>query len=183
MTAYNALLKVLEDQYRRYANIEAVDLYKLVYQLSFGARHSLNDNEAARAGLMEEWRELGKLRKGEALLEQIDPEGVVCRVNLRVYRKTGGTPEALWDIFKLSAIDYVARPSKFPAYWEMIMELAGARAIPARRDALQVCWEGMKARHFPSSHHSEGYTEANAPAYRLVLMQRWLEAMSSGPQK
>ena len=182
MDPYEALLNVLQDQYRRYDHIEAVDLYKLIYQVSFGAKHSLKDIEAARAGLMEEWRELGKLRKGEALLDQIDPEGLICRVNLRIYRKTGGTPEALWDIFKMSARDHAAEPSKFHDYWKMIIEMAGAHAIPARVEVLHAFWDEMKAGDFPPSHHSVGYIEANAPAYRLVMTQRWLAEMS-GQQK
>jgi len=92
MTERDYLLQIIEDQFRRHPGFQVEDLYKIVYQATLGGDHLLRDKVAAERMFREEWENLGKIQKGEFLLEVIDPKGEVLRVNLRVYRKIGGNP-------------------------------------------------------------------------------------------
>jgi len=182
MIRYDALLGVVQDQYKRYRHIQPVDLYKLVYQVNFGAKHILENVKEAKDRFEEEWHSLGKLRQGEALLEQIDPDGIICRLNLRVYRKMGGTIRTLWTIIMASAEAYAPTPLKFRDDGQMLMQMAESRVISADVNSLRDCWYRMETEGFPAAHHSERYSDANEPAYRLVLTQKWI-AEQATPKK
>ena len=167
------LLAVIQDQIRRYPKMKPVDLYKLVFQITCGGEHLLQNRKEAKKMLDEEWASLDKVQKGESLLEPIDPLGEVIRVNLRVYRKIGGTPAKLFDTFLRSAKEFKRDEQRLGTYWELLMEMAENGRIPFKKQDLEDLYIEMGRKKFPSAHHSKPYIEHHKPAYRIILKQFW----------
>ena len=168
------LHQLIQDQMRRHEGFGVEDVYKLVYQATCGGEHLLRNRSAAKEQLREEWENTEKIPKGEPLLEVIDPRGEVMRVNLRVYRKIGGTLERLVAVFVRSAVECEKDQKRLVAYWEVLMELAEREEIPFDRGALEDFWIEMGRKGFPAVHHSERYVDANRPSYRVVLKRLWM---------
>jgi len=172
-TEKEILLDILKDQLRRYSKYAVQDIYKLLYQSAMGNKHLLADQKRAREILKEEWKELNKVKPYESLLEIIDPAGVLMRVNLRVYKKTGGQIEKLFEIMKDSAGQFQENPERLKKYWAFAGELADAGKIPFQNSDLLSFWRGIEERGFPEISHSEKYEETHEPAYRVVMKSLW----------
>ena len=167
------LLEIVHDQMKRYTHFAVVDMYKLVHQAVFGPAHLIDNETKARNLLWEEWETLEKVRKGESLLEMIDPKGEIIRVNLRVYKKIGGSKHHLFDIMMRSAGKVPKDDSRFIDYWREIEGMAHRGEIPFEREELNDLLIEKGRLEFPPAHHSKQYVETNQPAYRLVLKQLW----------
>lgn len=172
-TERDYLLRILEDQFRRHSGFRVDDLYKIVYQATFGGDHFLRDKSAAERMLREEWENLEKVQRRESLLEVIDPRGEVLRVNLRVYRKIGGNPQQMFDIFVRSAEEFNKDRERLVEYWTNITEWAQEGKIPFQKGILEDFFIEMGRKEFPAVHHSESYVDANRPAYRVILKRLW----------
>lgn len=168
-----SLLAIITDQLRRYPKMKPVDLYKLLYQATFGGEHLLESVKDARNSLKEEWDHLDKVQKGEALLEPIDPRGDVLRVNLRLYRKTGGTPEDLFDLFESSSTRFEKDEERLNAYFNICIDAASKGELPFNKQDLEDLYIDMGRQGFPPKHHSKTYAEHHKPAYRIVLKSVW----------
>jgi hypothetical protein len=152
------------------------DMYKLIHQAVFGVHHLLHDEEAAHRALKEEFEELGSALPGEALLEMIDPQGIVHRLNLRPYRSKGGTPERLWEAVLLTRDGIKGTTSEFTFLWNEARRLVKLGAIPFTLRDLEVFETEVMGNGHPIVHHSESYRRANRPAYRLIAV-RFLETI------
>ena len=169
---------IIEDQMERHAGFRIQDLYKMLHQSTCGVKHLLGDEAQAKKVLLSEWETLDKIQKGEALLEVIDPVGEAIRVNLRVLRKIKKNPLGLFEMMKRSADHFQNDEQRLVRYWETIMEWSDERIIPFAKDDVEDFWIDVGRRGFPAVHHSESYTVANRPAYRVVL-KSFLEGFTS----
>ncbi len=173
MTAKDALREIIQDQLGRHAGFRIQDLYKLLHQAAFGGGHLLADRSQVLARIREEWQVMERIPKGETLLEIIDPAGEIMRVNLRLYKKTGGTPEEMADLFIQSAKMVQPDRKKLVQTWEAVTEMAKSDQIRLSVDEMEDFWIEMGRKDFPPAHHSDSYIEVNRPAYRIVLKKMW----------
>ena len=183
ITERDYLLQIIQDQLRRRSGFKVEDIYKMVYQATCGGDHLLSNKSKAKKMLREEWDTLDKIQKGEPLLEVIDPLGQVLRVNLRVYRKIGGAPKKMFDVFVQSAKEFKKDQRRLIRYWQIIMEMVEKGEILFSRDVLEDFLIDVGKKDFPVVHHSESYTDANRPAYRVVLKDLWEGLRESTNQK
>jgi len=167
------LLEIIKDQLHRHPGFQVDDLYKMVHQVTFGGAHLLKNKEKARKMLLEEWENTERIPKGETLLEVIDPSGEIIRVNLRVYKKVGGTVNRLFDLFVQSTQGFKQDRDRLVNYWEIITEEAMKGVLPFSKDTLEDFWIEVGRKGFPAVHHSESYIDTNRPAYRLVIKSLW----------
>ncbi|MBN2031391.1 hypothetical protein JW824_14250 [bacterium] len=174
MTEKEHLYHILKDQFRRHAEPQVVDIYKLVYQISFGTGHLLEDEAEAKALLQEEWEHTEKSPSGEALIEVIDPLDQVIRINLRIYKKVGGKPGNLFDLIVRSAQLFQKDPERLMRYWQWITEWAEDPEWPFAKRELDRFWIEVEREHFPPKHHSQKYVDAHRPSYRIVLKRLWM---------
>jgi len=164
---------IVKDQLHRYSDYAIQDLYKLFYQATMGNKHLLKNEAKARENLETEWSDLGKVRPYESLLEVIDPADVLMRVNLRVYRKTGGTIQNLFEIMKTTADQFQENSDLLDHYWKVTAQLAEDGQIPFSKSDLMRFWYEMKEQNFPELSHSDKYQEVHEPAYRVVMKSLW----------
>lgn len=148
---------------------EAEDAYKWLFQAARGGEHAAPSEGSARAWLLKEWATLGPARPGEPLVVPLRPDGAVVRLNLRPYRDAGGGGDALLAAFLASARSFRPDPALFVEAWRKLGELLSGerhgKVSPAAFDELDRASEGLG---WPARHHSRGYAEAHAPAYRVL---------------
>lgn len=144
----------------------ARDVYKLLYQGVFGVGHIVS--EKALGYLLEESGRIDlKAHAGDPLLEPVNPDGSMVRVNLRQYIKAGGELERLYTVMIESA-KHEGDPVVFMSYWDQFKEMVSEGLVEVTLGEvfeldLLIQGEGLKPRH-----HTEFYRQAYYPAYRVV---------------
>ena len=167
------LLHIIQDQLRRHPGFRIGDLYKMLHQICYGGEHLLKNRAKARKALQEEWNNTEKIPKGEPLIEIIDPRSEVMRINLRIFKKIGGTPHRLFDVFIRSAEQAKPDRERLILYWGYIMDMMRAGDIPFSKALLEDFWIDKGKEGFPAIRHSESYIDANRPSYRVVMKNLW----------
>jgi hypothetical protein len=160
--------RVVLQQLERYPHMQIQDLYKLAFQEALGNEHLMSDTSEARNYLLEELRSVPP-DSAEVLLEEIDPEGSLVRVNLRPFKAAGFDPEVLVEaMFRTSA---TIKPSekRLEANLRSIQDLVADGRIPFELRELLPYIEQQRVSGYPAVHHSAEYMQAYHPAYRVVL--------------
>lgn len=148
---------------------EAQDAYKWLFQAARGGEHAALSEESARSWLLGEWATLGPAAPGEPLVVPLRPDRAIVRLNLRPYRDRGGGTDALLAAFLASARSFRPESALFVEAWRKLREVLSVdrhgKVSPADFDELDRASEGLG---WPARHHSPGYAEAHAPAYRVL---------------
>jgi len=165
-----AFRQILAQHAARYPRFQVQDLYKLVYQGALGSEHAVADASQARAWLE---REVDGLADGpeEPVIEPISADGQVVRVNLRPYVAKGGDLEALLEGFIRTAREYKGTMALLKRYWSYAGRMAQSGALGLPVNELKCFFDEMRARGFPTVHHSQEYRSAYRPAYRVVARE------------
>ncbi|HEX2276064.1 MAG TPA: hypothetical protein VHN13_02935 [Candidatus Tectomicrobia bacterium] len=163
-----AFRRLLTAQVLRYPQMEIQDLYKLIFQASFGSEHAVGGFEVARRRLL---HELHGLPHGpeEPTADPISPDGRIVRVNLRPYLANGGDPAALLEAFVRTGREYCGAGATLRRYWRYAERMATVGPFAFAPEALQGFFAKIQAAGFPAMRHSPAYTTAYRPAYRVVL--------------
>ena len=98
MDSRQATIAYIQNQCRRYPELEPRDLLKALHQSVFGCGHFVTDEAVGLARLR---AELAEAPSGGLDVEPLD--GGFCRVHLSAVERTGLAPETLFRIFALSA--------------------------------------------------------------------------------
>ncbi len=145
------------------------DAYKWLFQAANGGEHAIPDEESAREWLGKEWGSLGEALPGEPLLVPLRPDGALVRLNLRPYRDRGGKPEDLLAAFLAGARAFRPDPSLFRESWIALGERLAARPLgPLNRAEWNRLDAAMRPKGYPAARHSDGFTRARRPAYRVL---------------
>lgn len=149
------------------------DAYKHLYQATRGGEHAAPNREAAKVWLEREWVSLGDQSTGEREWVPLCPGGEIGRLNLRPFKAGGGKPDDLLDAFLESANEYRSEPKAFTDAWAELSKRLKRKSVGAitykewhRLDA------AMNKKDYPAIHHSETYSQANRPAYRIIALQQ-----------
>ena len=155
--------------------LRAQDIYKLIHQGTYGPGHIISSVARARRVLVTECRLQSaycRMQNGgdEDLLEPIDPENRLVRMNLRPLFGQGGSTDTEWLV---SAMVESARRVKGDPN-QMKRRLAAAvrwcrMNLPRQAAELERMAVRAEDLGFPAFHHSPAYARAYRPAYRVVL--------------
>ncbi len=163
---------------QRYAEIDILDIYKLLHQAVFGPGHAVKNVKPAR-----EWleRESEILQPGpvQPLLENIHPQQALVRVHLRPYLALKGSLGKLLDGFVESSKTVHGDTKTMAAWWKIFEDMANpGGSLAGRFDTRQIALIGRSrlSENWPASHHSPAFQVAYKPAYR-VLTRSLAEAM------
>jgi hypothetical protein len=178
---------VLDWHCQRYPLLRAQDIYKLVRQGVFGPGHIIASAAAARRALEGEMAALkGKGQKlkakgqnpDEELLEPIDPNERMVRVNLRPLAATQckvqnagcKMQDAGWLVAAM--VESTRRVQGDPE--QMRRRLTAAvrwcrKNLPRQAAQLERMAARAEESGYPAFHHSQAYSRAYRPAYRVIL--------------
>ncbi len=144
-----------------------VDLYKLIYQSTYGPEHLVTDRSQTLSYLE---REVDGLEPSDddLVLEPISPGSSIVRVNMRpfLYRFRDGLPQ-LADSFCRSAQLVTGNPVLLSRRWLTALgHLAKTR--PEFISNADQLWTELRRYNYPPVHHSELYRQRYRPAYRVI---------------
>ncbi|MBM2844777.1 MAG: hypothetical protein HW407_89 [Bacteroidetes bacterium] len=149
-------------------NLHAQDVYKIIYQNSFGNEHLLADTAAVREYLHEELVMMDTTIRGESLLERISLDGEMVRVNLRPFRALNLDPESLVQVMFHSARGTMPDTLMFYRQWNEFVALVEFDLVDFPPAEVAIWNEQVVAGNIKPVHHSEQYTAGNRPAYRVA---------------
>lgn len=147
------------------------DAYKFLFQATRGGEHAAPDEASARAYLAREWAGLPAAGSpsDEPPIEWLRHDGALVRLNLRPAKAQGIPEDAVLGAFLVSGRAVRMDASGFTYAWqalgERLRERPQGHLTRAAWDALDVA---MLPKGYPAMHHSEAYTAAYAPAYRVM---------------
>ena len=160
--------RIVLEQFARYPQMQAQDLYKLAFQAALGNEHLMVDTAMVRRYLLEELEGV-EASSDEPLVEEINPEGTLVRVNLRPFKAAGLDPEALLLAMMRTAETVDPSEERLEVYLLSIRQLASEGRIPVDLRELLPYIEHQRMSGFPAVHHSSAYAETYVPAYRVTL--------------
>lgn len=164
------LLRHSIDSWESDTSVEAADAYKWLFQATLGGEHAIQDPQAARNYLFEEWDSLSVLRPDEPLVTPLTPDGKLLRLHLRPYKALRGEPNALLEAFVRSAGSFPPDKSRFLEVWSELGDLLTvSEAAGIHREDWEAFDEQARSQGYLAVHHSLAYVRTNQPAYRVLL--------------
>ena len=163
MDSRQATLAYIQNQCRRYPELEPRDLLKALHQSVFGCGHFVTDEAVGLARLR---AELAEAPSGGLDVEPLD--GGFCRVHLSAVERTGLAPETLFRIFALSAQAPAGTPAELEEKLSVLLELAEDGQLPFAAGQMADAIGRWRRAGYPACHHSETFRAVYTPAYRVV---------------
>ena len=161
---------ILVEHTRRYPLWQEQDVYKLLHQACLGNGHAIGVADLAREWLEQEALHLSTSRE-DPLLEVIDPDGVILRVQLRPYVAATSSLEPLLTAFVRTAELFHGSQQRLNACGKVTAEAAAECGLPFTGAAFLEFMNQMEAQGFPAVHHSQIYARQYQPAYRVVARE------------
>jgi len=175
-----ALRRLISGHVGKRPVMEAVDVYKLLYQGVFGVGHLLGDYAWER--LLSESSALDpSLDLGDPLIEPVSIDGTMVRVNLRPYLRIGGNLEGLFGAMKETG--EWGGQEDFLWLWGETCKLVHSGEVGLPWEGFEALTEELDRDGVKPRHHSRRYREAYKPAYRVVDLGRLLDQLALGLHK
>ena len=150
-------------------SLQVQDVYKLIYQASFGPEHLMADSVEMERYLLEELASPDTVaRRGEDLIERISIQGQMVRVNLRPYSRLAKSQGLLVSVIMESARQTLPDTLMFYRQWNEFCALVQYGLLDFSSSDLER-WDAQVQRgEIPAVHHSPQYRRSNSPAYRVA---------------
>lgn len=162
-------MELCRGQLRRYPKANVQDLVKAMYQSEFGCGHFVDENGPGMDYLLKELSECGNAECGcEPLF--VEPLGDdYVRVHVDQLAANGLAPQTLFKLFVLSAKQPSGDMEHFRSRLDALETAVGNGEIPVDIAETKAFLAKYRAAGCPSTHHSEEFRAAYAPAYRVIL--------------
>jgi len=148
---------IIKNQLKIHPGFEIRDLYKLIFQISFGPHHFVKDRKGVYFILKREISISENPFKNEKLIELIDPDMRVVRINLRPYKLLGGSLKKLAEIFIDSTKIIKGDPNKMIRLFKEALKLSKLGKIDFDPVEMENFFNLMISRNFPPVEHSKRY--------------------------
>ena len=166
---------LLLSHYRKYPQLQMEDIFKYLYQSSFGCEHMISSLEKVKERILEEkdYVDRGKDTHltGDFLVDILD--GDYSRVHLN-YLNLGLKGETLAQIFLNSAVTEEKGREKLQEKLIVVSDMVEKGLLPFSWKEFEIEKGEWEAAGYPPVHHSQMFREAYAPAYRVVA-NRYVE--------
>lgn len=161
-------LTLFEQQLARYPKLQAQDLVKAMYQSEFGCGHFVDENGPGMDYLRKELAECAAAaRECEDLF--VEPlTGGFVRVHLNCMAESGLSAETLFRLFVLSAQQPCGDMAHFRDRLDALERLIDDGALNVDAAQAKAFLKQYRAAGCPSTHHTEAFRKAYAPAYRVI---------------
>lgn len=146
-----------------YPQLQLRDIFKFLYQSSFGCEHMLSSPEAAVNGILREL-ETGRIGK-ETAVTPLD--GGYSRVPLS-FVSQGLRGETLGKLFFLSGQKEPEGQQALEEKLEVLRQLALEGILPFSYSQVDESICAWASEGYPAVHHSEAFRSCYQPAYRVV---------------
>lgn len=159
---------LIQEHIAQRPQMQARDIYKLLYQGLLGPEHMIVSPTAFAERLRAELESLSP-EQGDPLYEAIRPGQTLLRINLKPFKNAGLDFGALLDACLRTAEITWGEPSDLRHLWESFVSSYHQRSFAAPKPAELDNFTAILTGHeYPAVHHSQIYRQAYGPAYRLV---------------
>ncbi|MDP8207495.1 MAG: hypothetical protein P9L92_12580 [Candidatus Electryonea clarkiae] len=161
----------------RYPDMEAEDVYKLLYQGCMGPGHLGMNKKKFFDYLEEEADSMDADWGGDTVIVE-DLAGEYVRVHLRPFLKAGGTIKELAEAWSRSTLTPGNAGQFFTTLDAWAIEDAGAYGLEKFKTEMDsLSRRAHKIGHPPAIHHSEKYREKYNPHYRVISWEESLKLL------
>ncbi len=155
--------KLLIQHCKNYPQLRVEDLFKYIFQSSFGCEHLVSNENAVLEYIKREYESVPKNESPKT--EELD--GNYSRVHLSCIN-AGLTAETLAKIFCLSAKKEENGIESLENKIEVLKELIDENALKINREEFYIMLDKWKSCNYPPIHHSEQFRITYRPAYRVI---------------
>ena len=155
--------EILINHIKTYPKAQAEDIFKFIFQSSFGCEHLVADEKSVLEYIDREYVSVDK--KAAPLTEQLD--GDYSRVYLS-HLNCGLRSETLARLFCLSAKKESFGKARLEEKLKVACELVADSTLPLDKEIFNeklITWE---SKGHPALHHSDEYRKAYRPSYRVI---------------
>ncbi len=152
--------KLLLEQFNKYPKLQLRDIFKFIYQSSFGCEHMVSSLEKATDYIFDEYN------KGAAENEIEELDGDYCRVPL-FYIDKGLSVKTFGKLFYLSAKKEDGKGALIKKL-QVTQKLIEDSKLPFALSEFLKEKQAWEEQGYPAIHHSEIFRENYKPAYRLI---------------
>lgn len=157
--------KRLIDHFEKYPKMQIADLFKYLYQSSFGCEHLVSSQETAAKYIEHEYKCLTAKDNGTRI-DELD--GEYSRVHL-YWLNDGITASTLSNLFCKSAKHEADGEEKLIQKLDVVRELVENAVLPFDQFEFKNLLKEWKEQGYPAIHHSEAFRAEYCPAYRVIL--------------
>lgn len=162
-----SLEQIIVEQFKRYPELKARDVYKFIYQAAMGNGHLIKNEKAFYGNLCKEIETIDA-DPGMPLIEWLDPNGLLLRLNLGPFKATHGNLNKLRQCVIKTASDFQPSLDNLMNYWDIVISLSKETKISLKTSELNKFYKKMDIQSFPATRHSEEYRRLYHPSYRII---------------
>ncbi len=155
--------ELLLKHYKDFPELRAEDIFKFLFQSSFGCEHLVSDESTALQYIKREYDSISNT--DSPFTEELD--GEYSRVYLS-WMNSGVSAETLTKLFCLSAKTEPDGKALLPKKIEIARELIANGEIPLDKEEFDKKLSEWQERGCPALHHSEVFRNTYKPAYRVI---------------
>lgn len=154
--------RLLIKHYQAYPDLKIRDIFKFIFQSSFGCEHLVTDEKTATEYVS---REYENITPGRFLTDALD--GDYSRVHLSWITK-GIDVKTLGRLFFLSAVKESDGDDKLAKKLQAVRELVSCGDLPFSPEETEAEILKWQSEGFPAVHHSDAFRERYKPSYRVI---------------
>jgi hypothetical protein len=163
MTNHSSTKKLLIEHYKKYPKLQIQDLFKFLFQSSFGCEHMISSLDFVTNYIIKEASTIEQ--KNIHLVEQLD--GSYSRVHLS-YLKKWLSPYTLGKLFYLSAKKEVNGLKDLKEKIIAAKELIQDGLLPFSADDFNTAIDEWSKKGYPAINHSNIFRNEYGPSYRVI---------------
>lgn len=154
---------MLLEHYHKYPKLQIQDIFKFIYQSSFGCEHLVTDLVGATEYIKKEYELIDK--EDEPYIDTLD--GEYSRVSLS-YLSKGLRIDTFAKIFVLSSKKETEGLANLLHKIAVALKLVDEGLLPFDKDEFNKCLLQWKEMGYPAIHHSNIFRENYKPSYRVI---------------
>ncbi len=154
---------LLIKHYKDYPELQIQDVFKYLYQSSFGCEHLISSLEGVTDYISKEYDSTKSVSRMS--VEQLD--GNYSRVHLS-YLNDGLSVDTFGKLFFLSAKKEAGGLPNLETKLEVAKKLVREELLPFSAEKFENAVQEWKDNGYPPIHHSDVFRENYKPAYRLI---------------
>lgn len=159
---------LLEQHLHWYPLMEVQDIYKLLYQGLMGSEHGVASQEEYTYFLEKEYESV-QSNPAQQLFEPVRADGALYRINLRPLKSRKMHLDELVPLLIETAGVVRATKLDLRNTWELFTNLFSQMHLSTIDVAnLENFTQHLEKMDYPVMHHSQLYSQAYMPAYRLI---------------
>lgn len=156
--------ELLMSHYNKYPQLQTQDIFKFLYQSSFGCEHMVQEFDGVEERILKEY-ENSTIKKEISLVERLD--GAYSRVDL-AYLSKGLSAATLAKLFLLSAKTEIEGRPVLESKLEVAKCLAKENLLPFSTEELENEIIRWQADGYPAVRHSDVFRKQYCPTYRVI---------------